>query len=110
MPAWRIKAAECGSAGQGAGLALSARAKMRVAGPLFHMVNIARDILVIVMVPDSVEVHLRPAARAGDAIAMGKAADALVERHAAFGAAHTGFQVIDGVMHRFAPRLDRAIE
>jgi hypothetical protein len=84
-------------------LILSSAAEVRMAGAFFHVVNVACDVFVIAMMSDTVKPHLVVAARAGDAVAMGEAADALMKCRAAFGAAHANFQVADRIMHGFAP-------
>jgi hypothetical protein len=61
---------------------------MRMAGALSHVMDVVRDILVIVMMSDPVEPHLIVATRTDDAVAVGEPADALVERRAAFRATH----------------------
>jgi hypothetical protein len=76
---------------------------MRMAGAFFHVMDVARDVLVIVMMSDPVEPHLIVATRTGDTVAVGDPADARVKRRAAFRATHADFQVIDGIVHRFAP-------
>jgi hypothetical protein len=84
-------------------LILSSAAEVRMAGAFFHVVNVACDVFVIVMMSDTVKPHLVVAGRAGDAVAMGDAADAFMKCRAAFGAAHANFQVADRIMHGFAP-------
>jgi hypothetical protein len=76
---------------------------MRMAGALFHVMDVARDILVIVMMSDPVEPHLIVATRTGDTVAVGDPADAFMKRRAAFRATHADFHVIDGIVHRSAP-------
>src|SRR5882724_11547793 len=69
-------------------------AEMRMAGALFHVMDVARDVLVIVMMADAVEPHLIMAARTDDTVAVDDPADALVKRCAAFRATYADFQVI----------------
>jgi len=92
-----------GSDPRGGRESVLAPAEMGMAGALFHVMDIARDVLVIVMMADPVEPHLIVAAGTDDAVAVDDPADALVKRHAAFRATHADFQVIDGIVHRLAP-------
>jgi hypothetical protein len=78
---------------------------MRMAGALFHVMDVARDVLVIVMMADPVEPHLIVAARTDDPVAVDDPADALVKRRAAFRATYPDFQVIDGIVHRLGLRF-----
>jgi hypothetical protein len=79
--------------------------EMRTAGALFHVMDVAPDVLVIVMMSDPVEPHLIVAAWTGDTVAVDDPADALVKRRAAFRAAHADFQVIDRIVHRLVLRF-----
>lgn len=72
---------------------------MRVTGTLFHMVDVARNVLVIMVMPNTVEVHLVFAAWAGDGVTVNHATDARAERRAAFRAANANLDIVDGVMH-----------
>lgn len=85
-------------------------AEMRMAGALFHVMDVARDVLVIVMMADPVEPHLIVAARTDDTVAVDDPADALVKGRAAFRATYADFQVIDGIVHRLALRANPAKE
>jgi hypothetical protein len=78
--------------------------EMRMAGALFHMVNVARDVLVFVMMPDAVKSHFIVATRATHAIAVRDAANTLAERRTALGTADANFQVVDGIVHSLSPR------
>src|SRR4051794_16797047 len=86
----------------------SAAAEMWVAGAFFHMVDVALDVFVTVMMSDAVEPHLVATARAGNPVAMRDAADAFMKCRATFGAAYPDFQVVGGVVHRSAPGANPA--
>ena len=73
---------------------------MGVAGAGLDMMNVGLDVLMLMVVPDTVKVHFVVAARAAHPVAMDDAADALAEGRPAFRTAHADFHVIDRIVHR----------
>ena len=64
------------------------------------MMNVSLDVLMLMVVPNTVKVHFVVAAGAAHPVAMDDAADALAEGRPTFRAAHADFHVIDGIVHR----------
>jgi len=70
---------------------------MRVAGVLFHVVDVARDRVVLVDMADAVKLHLFLAGWATDTVAVDDPVEPLVKGGPAFGAADPDLDVLDFV-------------